>query len=56
MSKAQTSESFQIWCKSTTNEEAEGEKLLSDKVVFRHSAASDVLATKKALASDRSDA
>ena len=55
-SKAQTSERFQIWCKGTTNEEAEGEKLLSDKVGLKHSMLSRVLATKKALASDRSDA
>ena len=55
-SKAQTSESFQIWCKGTANEEAKGEKLLSDKVGLRHSISSHVLATRRARASDRSDA
>jgi len=30
--KVPTSKSFQIWCKGTTNEEANGEKLLHDEV------------------------
>jgi hypothetical protein len=50
-----TGESFQIRCERAANEEAEGEKLLNDKGEIGHFTASDALATKRALAIDRSD-
>jgi hypothetical protein len=50
-----TGERFQIRCEGAANEEAEGEKLLSDKGEIGHYTESDALATKRALAIDRSD-
>jgi len=50
-----TGERFQIRCERAANEEAEGEKLLSDKGGIGHFTASDALATKTAQAIDRID-
>ena len=55
-SKVLTSKGFQIRCKGAANEKDEGKKLLRDKDRIEHSKASHALASKRALASDRSDA